>query len=171
MRKLLESYARNISTMAANETIMADVRATDQTISPNTFAVYLSALRRIFIVDDVPAWSPALRSKTKIRTAPKRHFVDPSIAAALMGTNPQGLLKDFPTFGFLFEDMCARDLRVYAQALDGEVYHYRDKNELECDLVVALRDGRWGAVEVKLGKNEEEDAAKHLIELSEDIDS
>ena len=171
VRKLLESYARNISTMAANETIMADVRATDQTISPNTFAVYLSALRRIFIVDDVPAWSPALRSKTKIRTAPKRHFVDPSIAAALMGTNPQGLLKDFPTFGFLFEDLCARDLRVYAQALDGEVYHYRDKNKLECDLVIALRDGRWGAVEVKLGKNEEEDAAKHLIELSENIDS
>ena len=171
VRKLLESYARNISTMAANETIMADVRATDQTISPNTFAIYISALRRIFIVDDVPAWSPALRSKTKIRTSPKRHFVDPSIAVALMGINPQGLLKDFPTFGFLFEDLCARDLRVYAQALDGEVYHYRDKNELECDLVVALRDGRWGAVEVKLGKNEEEDAAKHLIELSESIDN
>ena len=170
VRKLLESYARNISTMAANETIMADVRATDQTISPNTFAIYLSALRRIFIVDDVPAWSPALRSKTKIRTSPKRHFVDPSIAVALMGINPQGLLKDFPTFGFLFEDLCARDLRVYAQALDGEVYHYRDKNELECDLVVVLRDGRWGAVEVKLGKNEEEDAAKHLIELSENIE-
>ena len=91
VRKLLESYARNISTMAANETIMADVRATDQTISPNTFAIYLSALRRIFIVDDVPAWSPALRSRTKIRTSPKRHFVDPSIAVALMGTNPRGL--------------------------------------------------------------------------------
>ena len=171
VRKLLESLARNISTMASNETIMADVRATDQSMAANTFATYMSALRRMFIVDDVPAWSPALRSKTTIRTSPKRHFVDPSVAAALLRISPTGLLKDFNTFGFLFEDLCARDLRVYAQALDGELFHYHDKNGLECDLVIALRDKRWAAVEVKLGMHEEEDAAKHLLALAADIDS
>lgn len=170
VRKLLESYARNISSMASNETIMADVRATEQTIAVNTFVAYMNALRRIFIVDEVPAWSPALRSKTTIRTSAKRHFVDPSVAVTLMRVNPQGLLKDFNTFGLLFEDLCARDLRVYAQALDGEVFHYHDKNGLECDLVVALHDGRWAAVEVKMGMNEEEDAAKHLLKLSQNID-
>ena len=170
VRKLLESYARNISSMASNETIMADVRATDQTIAVNTFVAYMNALRRIFIVDEVPAWSPALRSKTTIRTSAKRHFVDPSVAVTLMRVNPQDLLKDFNTFGLLFEDLCARDLRVYAQALDGEVFHYHDKNGLECDLVVALHDGRWAAVEVKMGMNEEEDAAKHLLKLSQNID-
>lgn len=171
VRKLLESLARNVSTMASNETIMADVRATDQTISVNTFASYMTALTRIFIVDDVPAWSPALRSKTTIRTASKRHFVDPSVAASLLRSNPARLLKDFNTFGLLFEDLCARDLRVYAQDLDGTVFHYHDKNDLECDLVVALYDGRWAAVEVKLGGNEEEAAAKNLLSLSKKIDS
>lgn len=170
VRRLLESYARNISTMASNETIMADVRATDQTIAANTFAAYMSALRRIFMVDDVLAWSPALRSRTAIRTSAKRHFVDPSIAAALMRVSPVGLLKDFNTFGFLFEDLCARDLRVYAQANDGEIFHYHDKNGLECDLVVALHDKRWAAVEVKLGMVEEEAAAKNLLALAHDID-
>ena len=170
VRKLLESYARNLSTMATNETIMADVRATDQSISVNTFATYMSALRRIFIVDDVPAWSPALRSKTAIRTSAKRHFVDPSIAAALMRISPLGLQKDWNTFGFLFEDLCARDLRVYAQACDGEIYHYHDKKDLECDIVIALHDGRWAAVEVKMGMHKEEDAAKHLCALANDID-
>ena len=170
VRKLLESYARNISTMATNETIMADIRSTDQSISVNTFASYMSALRRIFIVDDVPAWSPALRSKTAIRTSAKRHFVDPSIAAALMRLSPLSLQKDWNTFGFLFEDLCARDLRVYAQACDGEIYHYHDKKDLECDLVIALHDGRWAAVEVKMGMHEEEDAAKHLLALAKDID-
>ena len=170
VRKLLESLARNISTMASNETIMDDVRATDETLSPNTFAAYMTALNRIFIVDNVAAWSPALRSKTVIRTSPKRHFADPSIATALLRIDPDGLLKDFNLFGYLFEDMCARDLRVYAQALDGEVFHYRDKNELECDLVLALRDGRWAAVEVKLGGKEEDAAASNLLKLSKKID-
>lgn len=170
VRKLLESLARNISTMATNETIMADIRATDQTLSPNTYATYMNALRRIFIVDDVPAWSPALRSKTTIRSSSKRHFVDPSVAVALLRISPVALLRDFKTFGFLFEDLCARDLRVYAQALDGEVFHYHDKKDLECDLVIALHDGRWAAIEVKLGANEEELAAKNLLSLAKDID-
>ena len=171
VRKLMESLARNISTMASNETIMADVRATDQTISPNTFAGYMNALRRIFVVEDVPAWSPALRSKTTIRQASKRHFTDPSIAAVMMRLDPRKLLMDFNTFGFLFEDLCARDLRVYAQAIDGEVFHYHDKNDLECDLIIALNDGRWAAVEVKLGMNEEDDAARHLLKLAANIDT
>lgn len=171
VRRLLESLARNVSTMVSNETVMADVKANDQTISVNTFAAYMSALRRIHVVDDVPAWMPSLRSKTAIRTSAKRHFADPSIAAALLRATPNRLLKDFNTFGFLFEDLCARDLRVYAQALDGEVFHYHDKNELECDLIAELHDGRWAAVEVKLGGKEEEDAARHLLALARNIDS
>ena len=170
VRKLLQSLARNISTMASNETIMRDVTSDDTTLSTATYASYMNALRRIFVVDNVDAWLPALRSKTAIRTSPKRHFVDPSIAAVLLRTNPEGLLQDFKTFGFLFEDLCARDLRVYAQANDGDVYHYHDKNELECDLVVSLRDGRWAGIEVKLGRNEEEDAAKNLNKLASKID-
>ncbi len=170
VRKLLQSLARNISTMASNETIIQDVTIDDKTLSTATFASYMNALRRIFVVDNVEAWLPSLRSKTAIRTSPKRHFVDPSIAAVLLRTNPEGLLKDFKTFGFLFEDLCARDLRVYAQANDGDVYHYRDKNELECDLVISLRDGRWAGVEVKLGRNEEEDAAKNLLKLASKVD-
>lgn len=170
VRKLLQSLARNVSTMASNETIIQDVTIDDKTLSTATFASYMNALRRIFVVDNVEAWLPSLRSKTAIRTSPKRHFVDPSIAAVLLRTNPEGLLKEFKTFGFLFEDLCARDLRVYAQANDGDVYHYHDKNELECDLVISLRDGRWAGVEVKLGRNEEEDAAKNLLKLASKVD-
>lgn len=170
VRKLLQSLARNISTMASNETIIRDVTSDDTTLSTVTFASYMNALRRIFVVDDVEAWLPTLRSKTAIRTSPKRHFVDPSIAAVLLRTNPEGLLRDFKTFGFLFEDLCARDLRVYAQANDGDVYHYRDKNELECDLIISLRDGRWAGVEIKLGRNEEDDAAKNLLKLASKVD-
>ena len=170
VRKLVQALARNISTMSSNETIIRDVTSDDTTLSTVTFASYMNALRRIFVVDDVEAWLPSLRSKTAIRTSPKRHFVDPSIAAVLLRTNPEGLLRDFKTFGFLFEDLCARDLRVYAQANDGDVYHYRDKNELECDLIISLRDGRWAGVEVKLGRNEEDDAAKNLLKLASKVD-
>jgi predicted AAA+ superfamily ATPase len=170
VRKLMQSLARNVSTMASNETVMADVTANDTTLSPTTFASYMNALRRIFVVDDVDAWLPSLRSRTAIRTSPKRHFVDPSIPAVLLRLTPEGLLKDFKTFGFLFEDLCARDLRVYAQAIDGDVYHYRDKNELECDLIISRRNGQWAGVEVKLGKNEEDDAAANLLKLASKID-
>lgn len=170
VRKLMLSLARNVSTMASNETVMADVTANDTTLSPTTFASYMNALRRIFVVDDVDAWLPSLRSRTAIRTSPKRHFVDPSIPAVLLRLTPESLLKDFRTFGFLFEDLCARDLRIYAQTIDGDVYHYRDKNELECDLVISRRNGQWAGVEVKLGKNEEDDAAANLLKLASKID-
>ena len=171
VRLLLRSLARNISTLANNQTILSDIEATDTTISDKTIASYLNALRRIFVVEDLPAWSPSLRSKTAIRTSSKRHFVDPSIATAAMRTTPEGILADFKTFGFLFESLCTRDMRIYAQINDGDVFHYRDKSGLEADMIVCLRDGRWGAIEVKLGNKEIEEAAINLLALKEKINT
>ena len=171
VRLLMRSLARNISTLASNQTILSDIEATDTTISDKTITSYLNALQRIFVVEDLPAWSPSLRSKTAIRTSSKRHFVDPSIATAAMRTTPEGILTDFKTFGFLFESLCTRDMRVYAQINDGDVFHYRDKSGLEVDLIVCLRDGRWGAIEVKLGNKEIEDAAKNLLTFKKKVDA
>lgn len=165
VRLLLRSLARNIATTATYQTISNDIEATDITISDKTISSYMNSLRRIFLVEDLPAWSPSLRSKTAIRTSPKRHFVDPSIAAAVLRTNPEGILKDFQYFGFLFEALCTRDIRVYAQNNDGDVFHYRDKSGLESDLIVRLRDGRWAAIEVKLGKKQIDEAAENLLTL------
>jgi predicted AAA+ superfamily ATPase len=171
VRALLRSLARNISTMATIQTIHDDIEATDNTISEKTISFYLNALCRIFVVEDLQAWLPSLRSKTAIRTSPKRQFVDPSIATAVMRINPEGVLKDFETFGFLFESLCTRDMRVYAQANDGDVFHYRDKSGLEADMVVVLHDGRWGAIGVKLGNKQIELAAKNLLKLKNKIDT
>lgn len=168
---LLRSLARNICTMASNTTILADFGDSGSSMSMPTLDSYLNALRRIFVIEDVPAWSPSMRSKTALRTSAKRNFVDPSIAAASLRISPERLLNDFNTFGFMFESLCDRDMRVYAQANDGDIYHYRDKNELEADMIVALRDGRWAPVEVKLGQKQIEEAAAHLIKLSEKVDS
>lgn len=129
VRLLLRSLSRNISTMATIKTIMDDMEAFDTSLSDKTISVYMNALRRIFVVEDLPAWSPSLRSKTAIRTSVKRQFVDPSIAVAAMRTNPEGPLWDFNIFGFLFESLCARDIRIYAQACDGDVFHYREKTD------------------------------------------
>jgi predicted AAA+ superfamily ATPase len=170
VRALMRSLARNVSTMANLATIRKDISGDGDIISEKTMASYLNALRRIFVVEDLPAWSPALRSKTALRTSPKRHFVDPSIAGALLRVTPDSLLNDFNTFGFLFESLCLRDLRLYAQANDGEVCHYRDKSGLEADAIVRLRDGRWGAVEVKTGTREIEAAAENLKALRNKID-
>lgn len=170
VRLLLRSLARNISTAASYQTIKQDIEATDIGISNKTINTYINALRRIFVVEDLPAWSPSLRSKTAIRTTEKRHFTDPSIATAVMRTNPEGILTDFEYFGFLFESLCTRDIRVYAQANDGDVFHYRDKSGLESDLIVRLRDGRWAALEVKLGNKQIEEAAKNLLKLKARID-
>lgn len=171
VRVLLQSLARNISTMATARTIMDDMQVNESSITDKTLSSYLNALRRIFVVEDVPAWQPSLRSKTAVRTANKRQFVDPSIATSVMRTNAKGILRDFETFGFLFESLCTRDLRVYAQASDGVVFHYRDKSELESDLVIKLHDGRWSAVEVKLGMKQIEDAAANLIKLRQTINT
>ncbi len=171
VRLLLRSLARNIGTQASVQTILNDVEATEASISDKTISTYYNALRRIFVTEPMPAWSPSLRSKTAIRTSPKHYFVDPSIATAVMRINPDGVLQDFGYFGFLFESLCARDIRVYAQHNDGEVFHYRDKSGLEADLIVQLRDGRWGAIEVKLGNKQIEEAAKNLLKLKEKIDT
>jgi len=171
VRLLLQSLARNISTLATSKTIMDDMQVNDASISDKTLNSYLIALRRLFVVEDVPAWQPSLRSKTAIRTSNKRQFVDPSIASAALRTNATGILRDFKTFGFIFESLCTRDLRVYSQAIDGVVFHYRDKSELESDLIIKLNDGRWAPVEVKLGNKQIDEAAVNLIKLSQKVDS
>jgi len=169
VRLLLRSYARNISTLAALSTIQGDIETNDKALSENTLYNYANALRRLFVIEDVPAWQPSLRSKTAIRTSDKRQFVDPSIATAVMQANQDSILQDFNYFGFLFESLCTRDMRVYAQANNGDVFHYRDKDNLESDLIVRLRDGRWAAIEVKLGSRDIEAAAVHLTKLKEKI--
>lgn len=171
VRAVLRSYARNISTMTAASTIMADVKANDISITDKTLTNYLTALRRLFIVEDAKAWQPSLRSKTGIRTSNKRHFVDTSIATAVLELNPTSLLEDFNLFGFLFEDFCLRDMRVYTEPLRGTVFHYHDNSDLESDLIIRLHDGRWAAVEVKTGSKEIEDAAANLITLSKTVDT
>ncbi len=171
VRQFLRSYARNISTMAPLTTVLADVKSNDTVFSDTTLYSYVNALRRIFLIEDIPAWKPSLRSKTAIRTSDKRQFVDPSIATALMHVNVDSLLDDMTYFGFLFESLAARDLRIYAQALDGDIFHYHDKSDLEADLVIRLHDGRWAPVEVKLGSSEIEEGAAHLIKLQKKIDT
>jgi len=171
VRALMSSLARNISTTASIATIHQDIAANEQTVSENTISAHLNALRRIFVVEDLPAWNPAMRSKTALRSTPKRHFVDPSIATAVLRANSNNLLNDFNTFGLLFESLCIRDLRVYAQAIDGEVFHYRDKSGLEADAIIHLNDGRWGAIEVKMGAKEIETAAKNLLILRNKINT
>jgi predicted AAA+ superfamily ATPase len=171
VRLLLRSLARNIATLTSTQTILKDIESTETSISDKTFVAYNNALRRIFVLEPMPAWSPSLRSKTAIRTSPKLHFMDPSIATAVMRVNPAGILQDFEYFGFLFESLCARDVRVYAQHNDGDVFHYRDKSGLEADMIVALRDGRWGAIEVKMGNKQIEEAADNLIKLKEKINT
>lgn len=170
---LMRALARNTSTLASGETVMKDVAANDIDIgiSPKTYQDYINALQRIFVVENMPAWAPSLRSKTAIRTSEKLHFVDPSLAAASLGATPKKLLKDLELFGFLFESLCARDLRVYMDALDGGVGHYRDKTGLEADMILHHIDGRWAAVEVKLGTLQVDAAAASLLKLRNRIDT
>lgn len=173
VRALMRSLSRNISTLATNETIRADIAMSDEdeNVSDKTILQYLRALNRIFVTDNLPAWNPALRSKTAVRTSPKRQFADPSIAVATMRLSPERILDDFEYFGFLFESLCDRDLRVYAEANDGQLFHYRDASGLEADAVICLNDGRWAPIEIKLGKREIEEGAKRLIELKSKIDT
>ena len=150
---------------------MDDMNGYDDGITDKTLASYMNALRRTFVIEDLPAWSPSMRSKTALRTSAKRHFVDPSVAAAVLRISPEGLLNDFNTFGLFFESMVIRDLRVYAQANDGVVFHFRDKNGLEADAIIKLYDGRWGAVEIKMGSREIDKAVDNLIKLKDKINS
>ena len=152
VQRLMRAYARHQGTQASIATLKEDLRNNDTaTLDDDTISSYLEALRKIFVVEDMPVWNPNLRSKTAIRTADTRYFVDPSIATAALGLGPADLMNDLKTMGFFFEAMCVRDLRVFAEALNGKVYHYRDKSGLECDAVVHLRNGQYGLIEVKLG--------------------
>lgn len=152
VQRLMRAYARHQGTQASIATLKEDLKSNDtETIDDDTINSYLEALRKIFVVEDMPAWNPNLRSKTAIRTTDTRYFVDPSIATAALGIGPADLINDLNTMGFLFETMCVRDLRVYAEALNGKVYHFRDKKGLECDAVIHLRNGEYGLIEIKLG--------------------
>ena len=149
---LLRSYSRNIGSQAKFEEIRQDILGNDvDSFSIDTLYDYLNALKKIFVVEDAPAWNPNLRSKAAIRNTDTRYFVDPSIATASLGLGPKDLINDLSTMGLLFENLCVRDLRIYAQSIGGEIYHYRDKSGLECDTVVHLRNGSYGLVEIKLG--------------------
>lgn len=151
-QRLMRAYARHQGTQASIATLKEDLKANDNaTLDEDTISSYLDALRKIFVIEDMPAWNPNIRSKTAIRTTDTRYFVDPSIATAALGLGPADLMSDLKTMGFFFEAMCVRDLRVFAEALNGKVYHYRDKSGLECDAVVHLRNGQYGLIEIKLG--------------------
>lgn len=173
VQRLMRVYARHQGTQASIATLREDLRNNDTaTLDDDTITSYLDALRKIFVVEDMPAWNPNLRSKTAIRTADTRYFVDPSIATAALGLGPSDLINDLNTMGFLFETMCIRDLRVYAEALNGKVYHYRDKRGLECDAVVHLRNGQYGLIEIKLGgESLINDGVKTLTSLADQIDT
>lgn len=162
--QLLRSYARNISTLATKASIRKDVLSV-RDVSLPTVDSYLSALRKLFVINDVEAWCPAIRSATDIRASHKRGFSDPSIAVAAMGVGPDYFRTDFKTFGFLFESLVMRDLRVYSHALGGRISYYRDRYGLEADAVLHLNDGRYALIEVKLGSNEIEEGAEHLKEI------
>lgn len=172
-RLLLRSYARNISQQVSYATIRKDMLANDaSTLDEDTVADYIKALKKLFVIEDLAAWNPNLRSKAAIRTGDTRHFVDPSIGTAALGLGPQDLINDLDTFGLLFEDMVVRDLRVYAEALDGGLYHYRDSDGLECDTVLHRRNGSYALLEVKLGGEKLiNDAAANMIELAGNIDT
>ncbi len=172
VKKLMRAYARNMGSQASNETIKSDMIANDsQALDTDTVLSYVNALKKIFVVEESPAWNPNLRSKTAIRTSDTRYFIDPSIAVAALGIGPKDLINDLNTFGLLFETLCIRDLRVYAESLNGDLYHYRDSSDLECDAVIHLRDGSYGLIEIKLGGDSLiNEGAKNLKKLESRID-
>lgn len=173
VKRLMRSFARNQAAQIPNTTFVKDIATNDgNSIDQETVALYINALKKIFVVEDMPAWNPNLRSQTAIRTSDTRYYTDPSIAAAALGIGPTDLLNDLHTFGLLFETMCVRDLRVYADVLNGQVYHYRDKTGLECDSVLHLRNGSYGLIEIKLGGEKAiHEATKTLTELRDKIDT
>jgi len=172
-RLLMRSYARNQGSQATIGTIVADMMTNDENeIGVKTAGSYLDALRKIFVIEDSEAWNPNLRSKTAIRTANTRYFIDPSIGTAVLGLGPKDLINDLNTMGLFFETLCVRDLRIFADALDGQVFHYRDKSGLECDAVIHLRNGRYGLVEIKLGGDRLiNEGASNLLALVDKINT
>lgn len=173
VHRLMRSYARNQGSQIPNTVLAQDVSANDEvSMSDETVAAYVSALRKIFVVEDMPAWNPNLRFRTAIRSSDTRYYIDPSITAAALGIGPNDLVNDLKTFGFLFETLCIRDLRVFADSLNGEVYHYRDRDGQECDAVAHLRNGKYGLIEIKLGGDRLiEEGAKSLKAMEAKIDT
>lgn len=172
-KNLMRSYARNIGSQASNETLKSDMISNDSfSLDTDTVLSYVNALKKIFVVEESPAWNPNLRSKTAIRTSDTRYFVDPSIAVAALGIGPNDLINDLNTFGLIFETLCIRDLRVYAESINGSVYHYRDASDLECDAVVHLRNGSYGLIEIKLGGDRQiNEAVENLLKMKNKIDT
>ena len=166
VRAILRAYARKLSTLARKKSIIDDVAANDMNLSESTFYEYLNILNRLFVLQDIPAWCPSIRSKSAIRAGNKIGFTDPSLAAAALGLTPERLLNDLETFGFFFESLCIRDLRIYSQEMGGHVSYYRDRYGLESDCVLHLKDGRYALIEVKLGSRQIEEGAAHLLELA-----
>ncbi|MBR2789031.1 MAG: ATP-binding protein [Eggerthellaceae bacterium] len=173
VKRLMRSFARNQGAQATNALLRRDVAANDsESLSDDTIASYIAALKKIFVVEDMPAWNPNLRSKTAIRTSDTRYYADPSIAVAALGAGPSDLVGDLTTMGFLFETLCVRDLRVYASALSADVLHYRDRSGLECDTVIHCRNGKYGLAEIKLGGDSLiEEGAESLKALTGKIDT
>lgn len=172
VKAILQSYARNISTECSIQTIIADIKGFEnKTISDETVKSYISALEKLYVIEDIKAWNPSLRSKTTIRTSSTRHFIDPSIACRALGAFKEDLINDLKTFGLIFEDMAIRDLKIYADKLNGDVYHYRDRNGLEADAIIHLDNGKWAAFEIKLHDSQKiEEGANNLLKLSSLID-
>ena len=173
VKNLMRSYARNIGSQASVETIKNDMINNDSfALDTDTVFSYINALKKIFVIEESPAWNPNLRSKTAIRTSDTRYFIDPSIVTASLGIGPEDLINDLNTFGLVFETLCIRDLRVYAESINGNVYHYRDSSSLECDAVIHLRNGSYGLVEIKLGGDKLiDEGAKNLIKMQNKIDT
>lgn len=172
VKNLMRSYSRNIGTQASIETLKNDMMNNDScSLDSDTVFSYMNALKKIFVIEDVPAWNPNLRSKTAVRTSDTRYFIDPSIIASSLGLGPKDLINDLNTFGFIFENLCMRDLRVYAESINGDVYHYRDATSLECDAVIHLRNGSYGLIEIKLGGDKlVEEGANNLLKLKSKLD-
>ena len=169
--QVLRSYSRHLSSQASIQTIRSDVACNFDSINRKTVGEYLDALRRIFVIEDLKAWSPKLRSKTSISTSPTRHFVDPAIAAYFLDANPADLLNDLETLGLLFESLVVRDLRIYTECLGGKVYHYRDHSGQEADAILHFKNAQWGGIEVKLGNRAIDEGAESLKKLADKIDS
>jgi predicted AAA+ superfamily ATPase len=170
-RAILRAYALNISSPAKHQTLQKDMETNNLTLDARTIESYLDAFRKLFVIEDVLAWSPRMRSKAILRTADTRQFVDPSIAAAVLDAHADDLMNDLETFGLLFESLCIRDLRIYAEKINGKVFNYKDSRGLEIDAIVHLDNGKWGAIEIKLGGDQAiETAANHLLKIKESVD-
>lgn len=169
-KTVIKSFSRNISTLTSYQTMVKDMIEHGDQMSDEAFYSYIRALEKLYIIDNVPAWNPKLRSKSVVRSSDKKQLIDPSIAAVALGAKPNDLIKDMETFGFLFESLCSRDLSIYIEYHGGKLYHYKDSDDLEIDMILHLPDGRWGAIEVKTGLNELEKAEKNLLKLKNKVD-